>query len=387
MSPTIAASNPQNHLELRLQDGLDALLSPRMGPCVSMYLPSRPVGAGDEPARLRLKNLLARAEARLKELGEDALDLLDPLFSLTSNMEIDFWRHQKEALALFLAPGFFHTVKVPFPVGERLEVGDHFVIRPLLPLLGARTFHVLALSQNEVRLLEVRGRTVRRMDLEGVPQSLEEALGAQLTTQILQYHAASPSGPGARPAIYHGSGTGEEDAKAELLRYCRRVDSALAEILPDRSAPLVLAGVGYLLAIFREASSHPHLIEKGVTGNPEHLSDAELAQRALAVAEPFLAEARRHAAARYDDLAGSGRTSHHATDILPAARAGRVDVLFVSTEANLRGRCAEDGVIRPGNEDLLDLAAAWTLGCGGTVHVSSRDEVPEGGDLAAIFRY
>lgn len=385
MSPTTVAS--PTVLEPRQQDGLEALLSVEDGACVSVYLPSHPAGAGDEPARLRLKNLLLRAEAKLKEKGGDAVALLEPALPLTTGLETDFWRHQDEGLGLFLAHGFFHTVRIPFPVRERVEVGDHFVIRPLLPLLGGRTFHVLALSQKDVRLLEVRGRTVERMDLEGVPRSLVEALGEQLTTQILQYHTASPGGPGARPAIFHGRGAGEEDTKAELLRYCRRLDTALADKLRDRAAPLVLAGVGYLLPIFREASSHPNLVEKGVTGNPEHLSDLELAHKALPLAEPFLAEARRHAAARYDDLAGSGRTSHHATDILPAAREGRVAVLFLSTEADLRGTCCEDGTLRPGTEDLLDLAAAWTLRRGGTVYVSSRDEVPEGGDLAAIFRY
>lgn len=361
-----------------------ALLSAPARPCVSIYLPTRPLGAGDEPARIRLKNLLVQAAERL---GSARADLLAPAQALVSPGDLEFWRHQEEGLGLFLAPGVFLRVPIPFAVDERVEMGDRFVIRPLLPLLGGGPFHVLALSRNEVRLLEARGREVRRVDLAGVPKSLVEALGEQVTTRILQYHTASPAGPGARTAVYHGRGGGDEDDKAELLRYFRRVDAGLGEVLRDRSLPLVLAGVDYLLNLFRSASRHPWVAAEGIAGNPEHLGDAELARRARPLVEPFFTEDRHRTAARFEALAGSGRTSYHITEILPAAREGKVAALFLSTGADLRGSFGEDGRVHPGGEDLLDLAATWTLDRGGTVYAVPRTEVPEEADVAALFRY
>ncbi len=367
-----------------LPEDMERLLSPPAGPCLSFYLPTHPVGAGDEPARIRFKNLLHRAEERLAG-SPAAKDLLAPVHDLVD--EVEFWRHQEEALALFLADGFVRAVPIPFPVEERLEVGNRFVIRPLLPLLETGTFHVLALSRNQVRVLEVRSREARRLDLAGLPGSLVEALGEEMTDQILTYHTASPAGRGARPAVYHGRGTGEEDAKAELTRYFQRVDAALEELLPDKGAPLVLAGVEYLLPIFRAVSHLPLVAVGGVPGNPEHLSDAELARRARPVARPYFEDGRRRAVARFEALAGSGRAAIHITEVLPAARTGRVDVLFLSTQADLRGVFGEDGSVHPGGEDLLDLAAAWTLGHSGTVFALPAGEVPVGADVAAIFRY
>ncbi|HSF43497.1 MAG TPA: hypothetical protein VLT87_27130, partial [Thermoanaerobaculia bacterium] len=215
---TIHAHHPPTLPEPRLQKDLAALLSAPARPCVSIYLPARPLGAGDEPARIRLKNLLRRAAERLGEPAAE--EILAPAYRLIDGAPgIGFWRHQEEAVALFLAPGFFQYVPIPFPVDEKLEVGERFVIRPLLPLLGGGTFYVLALSRKEVRLLEVTGSGIRRVDLEGVPQSLEEALGQQLTGRIFQIHTASPAALGARAAIVHGRGSGEEDVKAELMRY------------------------------------------------------------------------------------------------------------------------------------------------------------------------
>jgi len=349
-------------------------------------MPARPVGAGDEPARIHLKNLLRQATERLGETA--AGEILAPAYALVDGApDIDFWRHQEEALALFLAPGFFRYVPIPFPVDERLEVGERFVIRPLLPLLGGGTFYVLALSKKEVRLLEVDDAGVRRVDLEGVPQSLEEALGEQLTGRIFQTHTASPAALGARAAIVHGRGSGEEDLKAEAMRFLQRVDAGLVPRLRDRKAPLVLAGVEYLQVIYREVSHLPAIAAEGITGSPEYLKDEELAQRGRPLAEPFFTEDRRRDAERFEHLEGMGRTLLHITEVLPAAREGRVSVLFVSAEADLRGRFGEDGRIHPGSEDLLDLAAAWTLDHGGTAYAVPRNEVPEGADVAAILRY
>jgi len=42
---------------------------------------------------------------------------------------------------------------------------------------------------------------------------------------------------------------------------------------------------------------------------------------------------------------------------------------------------------KPGDEDLLDLAAVQTLLNGGTVYAVELEKVPDGASLAAVFRY
>jgi hypothetical protein len=55
---------------------------------------------------------------------------------------------------LFLSPGAFHSYRLPLSFGELAVISDRYHLKPLLPLLaGDGSFYVLALSQNEVRLL------------------------------------------------------------------------------------------------------------------------------------------------------------------------------------------------------------------------------------------
>ena len=58
-------------------------------------------------------------------------------------------------MALFRAPGFTQVFHLPRAFPERCAVGDRFFLKPLLPLVAEDdVFYVLALSRNEVRLLE-----------------------------------------------------------------------------------------------------------------------------------------------------------------------------------------------------------------------------------------
>ena len=124
------------------------------------------------------------------------------------------------------------------------------------------------------------------------------------------------------------------------------------------------------------------------------MSDVELRDRAWRILEPMFQEARRRAAERFGELAGTGRASNDPAEVLPAAHDGRIEALFLACDADLWGRLDDPmGRVRihaapeEGDEDLLDAAALFSLRHGGTVYGVDHGEVPGGGDLAAVFRY
>jgi hypothetical protein len=347
-----------------------------------------------EQGPIRLKNLLRRAEADLRAQGLDdgaVAALLGPFDDLLTDRS--FWKSQDAGVALFRAPGFTRTFHLPLAFAERHAVGDHFVLRPLLPLVATDApFYVLALSTNDVRLLEATCRTVRRVETDDLPRDLVAALGTQRTSQDLQYHTASRSG--ALPAIYHGHGVGEGETKQELRRYLRQVESAVRQLLAGRSAPLVLAGAEPVPSLYREINTYPHLATPVIAGNPEHSRDVELRDRAWEILAPTFEGTRRRAAERFNALAGTGRASSAPEEILPAASQGRVESLFLACDTDLWGHLDADGgkvqvhsQPETGDQDLLDAAALLSLRHGGTVYGMRHGEVPGGGDLAAVFRY
>ncbi|MHC5010009.1 MAG: baeRF7 domain-containing protein [Planctomycetota bacterium] len=375
---------------------LEDLITRRDGPCVSIYMPTHRAGREVQQNPIRLKNLLREAEDGLEAMGmpqTDARTLLAPAHKLLTDKQ--FWEHQNDGLALFMAEDWRRGYRLPVAFEEKAIVGRRFHVKPLLPLLCCDgRFFILALSQNEVRLLEGSRFTVGSVDLEGVPADLAEALRFDDPEKSVQYHSGTTQG-GRRAAGYHGHGTVESTEKDNLLRYFRRIDKGLVKMLEGERAPLVLAGVEHYFPIYREANNYAQLMERGVPGSPDVLTAEALHARAWEVVAPIFHAAQETAVARYERAAGTGKTSRQVEEIALAAHHGKVDVLFVALGKQCWGRFEDDNgglavvhrEAEPGDLDLLDFAAARTFRSGGTVFALPPEKIPARSPAAAIFRY
>jgi Bacterial archaeo-eukaryotic release factor family 7 len=275
---------------------LQRLALGRHGPCVSVFLPTHHAGREVEQAPIRLKNLLRQATDALKSHGVRAPEidrLLAPLRGLLDDRL--FWQYQSDGLALFSRPGWWRSFRVPLDLPELAVVDDRFHVTPLLPLLaGDGHVFVLALSQNQIRLLEGTRDRVEEVDLPGVPLGVRDALQGQEVQRQLQLYVADRGGPGAG-GIYHGHGHPGEARAERILRYFRKVDRGLREVLAGERAPMVLAAVEHLSPIYRKANTYPQLINEVLAGSPEGLSPHEFHARAWPIVEPLFlrASARR----------------------------------------------------------------------------------------------
>jgi hypothetical protein len=367
---------------------------------ISLYMPTHRVGREMQQDPIRFKNLLSSAEKLLAKMGlrrPEIENLLQEAKSLQEDSE--FWQHLSDGLAVFISTGLMEYYRLPIEFEKLLVISERFHLKPLLPLLNRNGhFYVLALSQKQVRLLEGSLFSIDELNLEDIPTSLHEALWFDDPEKQLQFHTGSvtPSQAGAHPAAYHGQGVSEDDAKTDLLRFFQRIDAGLMEMLNDEQAPLVLAGVDYLIPIYQQANSYPFLIEKSIEGNPDHLDAEEIHGQAWKIVEPIFAADQRQALARYQELSGSGSklATNRIDSIIPAAHYGRVDTLFSSLDVQIWGSfdatnnsLEQHQEFQPGDQDLLDLAAVQTLLKGGVVFALKPDVMPDENSLAAIFRY
>jgi len=383
-------------MDLISRQELSTLLESQDGPHVSIFMPTERRGVETQQNPIRLKNLLREAHGLLEEKGMangGADELLAPARRLID--DFDFWQHQEDGLALFLTDGLLRSYRLPLRFTELAAVEDRFHLKSLFPLFNEEAhFYILALSQNRVRLFEGTRYEVREVELRDVPKSLADALGYDLTESHLQFHTGTSAAGNGRAAIFHGQGAGEEDAKAEIRKFFSILDRGLHDFLGDRRAPLVLAGVDYLLPIYREATSYPNTLDDGVTGNPDALDPDELHERAWSLVEGRFRAERHEAEERYGDLTGTGRAGRELDEIVPAAVDGRVDTLWVATGVRRWGRfdeasrkIAHHDEQTPESEDLLDLAAVHTHLNSGKVWAVGPDEVPGEGEAAAVYRY
>lgn len=375
---------------------LEALMQRRDSLCVSIYAPMVKAGPEVQQNPIRFKNLVRRAAEALEERGlspKDAESFLQPASDLIH--ETPFWQHQSDGLAVFVAEGFLRYYRVPLELRELAAVEERFHLKPLLPMLsGDGRFYVLALSQKHARLLEATRHSVREVDLGDLPTSLNDALGYEVEETHIQYHTGTRTHGGARGPVYHGQGGGEDDVKLEIRKFFNLLDSGIGTVIADKGAPMVLAGVESLFPMYREVSDYPHLIEGGVAGNPDEVTNEELHQRAWPVVEPVFTRAQEEAREQFQNLVGTGRASTQFDEVVRAAHDGRIDTLFAALGTRRWGafdreqrtvEMAEDN--GPGTEDLVDLAAIQTVLQGGAVFAVESEDVPEGEAVAAVFRY
>lgn len=375
-----------NHEELK------ALLQQTGKWCLSLYLPTHRTGPEMRQDPIRLKNLLGTAESQLLALGEteDAVRKdLRPLQGLLTDEA--FWQQQGAGLALFLNQESFRAYNLPLDVPEFVVVTERFHLKPLLRVLsGAGSYYLLTLSQNQVKLYEGTRYELRELMPPGLPTNIAEALGAEEFQPQLQARSQGRQQGLAR----HGHGEVSAAAKDRLLRFFRQLNAHLREHLTDANAPLVLAGVEYLLPIYRAANTYPHLMPEGIHGNPEHMPAAELLQQAWMLVHPQHLRQREQAEALYRQLLGTGRATNRVKEAVTAATQGRIATLFVPVGVHRWGsfdayeqKLETHAEAQPGDEDLLDLAALQTLAHGGTVYAVKPEQMPDGAQAAAILRF
>lgn len=389
-------------MDLFSQQQLTELAKLETYPCVSIFMPVYHVESELSQNPIRLKNLIKKAYQQLTGQGirdTEIEQMLSPLGRLADNSS--FWMDQSDGFAAFLTPDDCRAYRIPINFAELVVTGRRFHVKPLFPLMATNNrFYVLALSKNKVRLFQGTHFSISEVEATEIPESIFDALKVEERQRSLQHHVANIVG-GRHDAAFHGHNVsaGEENRQAhdEIVRFFRDIDAGVRETLGDETAPLVLAGVERYLPIYRDVNRYPGLVDDAiVAGSPDHLKPKQLHEKAWQIVEPRFLEAQRTSVEKFRQLDGGAQhmASDEICEIVPAAVFARIDTLFVEIGANQWGRYDPDTNAvelseeqRPGDEDLLDLAAVHTLIHGGTVHAMRAENMPDGGPLAATFRY
>lgn len=361
---------------------------------ISVYMPTHRTGREQQQDPIRLKNLLAEAETKLLANGlrrPEVEKLMRPAEELL--WRNNFWQHQSDGLAIFLSNDFSVVYRLPAEFEELLVIANSFHIKPLLPLLGRiGKFYILGLSLNNVCLFQGTPDTISEITLS-FPTSMEAALWMDEPEQSLNLHSGSVSTGEA--GIFHGHGM-DEDEKKNLLRFFHSVNEGLNTLIEDKTVPVILAGVDYLLPIYREASTYRNILADGIPGNPDREDLDKLHERAWKIVKPIFEQSRKKAFEKHQQLRDqqSAQVTSDLSTAVKAAKFGQVETLFVPLGIQIWGRYDEtnnkvilDPQPIPENKDLLDFAAVETILNSGQVFAVPREQLPGDGDLAATLRY
>ncbi len=356
---------------------IDALWETADPASVSLYVSTEPASSGDAE-RIAFKNLVRTALDRLAEADKHALVALEDTFA---DLEEDdeFWRHQARTLAVFATPTWMRTFRLPNRLAELAVAGDRLYVKPLMRAVTfPQTAFVLALAQGGVRLLEtVPDAAPEVVDVPDMPSDVASAVGKSSIKDRAPVRRLQ----------------GDEGQKVRMRQYARQIDHALREVLPGNGVPLVIAATEPLDAIFRSLCRYPDVVPESVAGSPENVSDGDLVAAARVVLDRYYAGKLAELKDLFGQRASQNRTSLDVATVARLATNGAVDTLFLDIDAVVPGTVAVDGAVTfadelaPGTIGVSDEVARRAWLSGARLIAVRRDDVPGGGDLAAILRY
>jgi Bacterial archaeo-eukaryotic release factor family 11 len=389
------------HIDIPTLSEFKALAATTGEACVSLYVATSPSPDHARANRIAFKDLAENALSQLKAIGIDKRRM-EPLQEQFDHLagtilentddnkykyryrdpleEIDkFWASQANMLAVLATLRTMRTFRLPERVTPLAVVANRFHLTPLIRSMTSRhDIFVLALSEEGCRLIHVFVHLPPiRVQVPGLPKNAEEA------TRRPSIHVRAP-----RRRLQNLEGE-----KVLLHKYARSVDRAVRRALAGQTAPLVLAAVEPIAAIFRFVNSYPHLIDEMIEENPDHVSDAQLEQASLPILDRLYVGELRAILGRYAELKPRRAT----TDVFLAAQAataGAVEQLLVDLDALIPGRVSEvDGTVTYSSADDPEAysvpaevarRALWT---GAQVLGAKPEELPDRASLVAILRY
>lgn len=368
------------HIDLPTRAEIERLVSYRGGPAVSIYLPTTPLTQDTKLDRIELKNLLRTAIEQIEAAGTPKRTIALIEEGIGELVEDDdFWVEQANSLAVFATPEGVRTFRLPSRLTAMVEVADRFLIKPLLRAISfPNTAYVLAIGSGAVRLVEVDADLPpHTVNVPGLPKSAADALGRR----------------SAKEKTGGMQGAQNSSESALLTRYARAVDQALRPVLTGHERPLIIAAAEPMASIFRSVCSYPHVARGVIAGSADHTPDHELAAAARGVLDSVYADDIKALADLYGARASQGRATADVGQAARAATVGAVDTLIVDMDTMVPGTVDDDGKVTFAETNdavaygVVDEIVRRAFAGGARIVAARRDDIPQGGDLAAILRY
>lgn len=358
----------------------------------SIYVPCHRAASERQQDRILAKNLVHEAQRQVQASNrpQQVVNVLDT--ALLAINEPGFWTHPTEGLALFATASGWKQLWVPAQVPALAVVAERHHLKPIAEFAQeSERYYLLELTQHGVYLHVGSRVELRAIPLPGVPANVQEANASHTAEPYLEVRTTYGAGQG---SVQVFGSIGDTHDKERISHYFQQVDARVSALLHTERVLLVLAGVDYLIPLYRQVNRYQHLLPVSIPGNPDLASTTSLHERSWAIVAAHQQQVIEELGSRFTSLESHGKASRDLSLILPAAFQGRISDLFVAREVDRWGTYVSSADClhqhaprRPEDEDLLNLALIQALRTRARVHVSSLGHVPGGADIVAYFRF
>lgn len=258
-------------IELHKTDEWQALRKFKKSRCVTIYVPYMDANAATNPMQIALKDALKDAKTQLKALGTDEKIIKKTLRlgrTLAANADT-FWPHYHESLVLFLHAdlALSYWMSVDISVMD-VHVGYGFDLRPIADMLANnKSFAVLVLDHRATQFYVGDRFHLAPAPLPGFPADMKQTLNIDEYPKSRELHEIAPAYLGKGSEGYHGQYNVSEVDKQMLTKFFRMIDRRLHHYLTNNRLPLVIAGVSYLLPLYRAVNTYAGLVRGELHGS------------------------------------------------------------------------------------------------------------------------
>lgn len=376
------------------RDTLLELIETASPPAVTITFPTFRSAPDTQQNPVRYRNMLRDAENRLAGNGARRGDPMADAFAeaWAYAEEPHTFAKPRDGMALFLCSQMCRIEKLAFSPPESLHIGQTFAVRPFFHLMKDREkFLVLAAAYGHVQFYESDGATISSIGDEGLRETIDQILAKTMIDNSIGFHTVVAGQASKFHALGESPADTAEDLRKEFAaRVARVADAACAK---RNHPPLVVVADDRLLGEIQANSKTEMIATPETRVPPSELGEDDL----LALANDALAPRREDAVKRrieefrahYGDPE-SEKAATNPAKIALAAISGRIDALFVTPSADLRGELdRETGEIRFAGQrgDLIDDMARAAITAQGDIIEVPEGTLPKNAPVGALFRW
>lgn len=388
---------PQELAPVMTKETFAELANYRGKHCVSIYLTTHAAGVevNELNDRIAFKSALQEAAGKLRDKGlsnPGIEQMLAPAYVLYRDEA--FWRQMSKGLALFIADGLCRFIRLPVDAGNDILVNNAFKITPLVPLFTTdkEYFYILVISKKHAKLFRADKFGIEHVNVPGLAEIDSES----------EHGPEDPSAPtgiagdkDVSEAASEGATKKGDHKKKRLGNYLDMLDDVVwKEVLHDKTVPLLLAGVEYLIPIYKTVSEYKYICEEYLPGSHERDEIQSLYQQAMKKMKYYFEQPMKKAVELYQNNIATPLTTSIVSEIIPAVHYSQASHLFVQKDARLWGTFDEmenELKLHPDkqddSDDLVSIAVAKGILTGAEVYILEKEKMPAESIMAAVLRY
>ena len=305
-----------------LNQGIEQLLEESGAPCISVILPMQ---------------RLSRNRANNPEVLNNALSLAKNLFFISysqPNKEIDGvikklddlaesidFTHLEDGIGLYVSPNISKLVIFPFPVIEKVKVGNTFEIRDLLYYQNTiLDYSILSISKRHIHLYDAHEKKLTEVKNKEFPINYEETYEYARPTIGTSFSNSSLKGFERDKSVIE---------EIRLVDFLRIADDLLDKYI-GKDSPLIISGGKKEIADYMQITNNAKRIIGKITGN--YNIDKQLANLAWNYVHDYLTHQNQLLLENIRELFGVEMLAVGLEDVWKAATEGKGLELIVEKD-------------------------------------------------------